>query len=267
MQALSPQHGRFECTLAMVGGEWCFIQPNTLIKQIQKDISRYSNPKQTQIKSCFSSFYPKKVESFPINVQLFVAYEILRNHANLKLVGILLILKNIEHLTQLHLEDIGLILDKSTHDHSTADCIATKLLYELIVSKPSLFLESLKSWKDSKSPWRMRACCSTFTKYCKDGKGNQIWDICDTCVRFNERVVQLGVGCSMKDLGNVDEDKVVDFIRKHVQYFSRDGLKYSVEKLKDATVKRELLGIARNTRTANEFVGASNRVSSEDVSN
>ncbi|KAL7716093.1 Uncharacterized protein QTN25_006415 [Entamoeba marina] len=190
MQALSPQHGRFECTLAMVGGEW----------------------------------------------------------------WILLILKNIEHLTQLHLEDIGLILDKSTHDHSTADCIATKLLYELIVSKPSLFLESLKSWKDSKSPWRMRACCSTFTKYCKDGKGNQIWDICDTCVRFNERVVQLGVGCSMKDLGNVDEDKVVDFIRKHVQYFSRD-------------VKRELLGIARNTRTANEFVGASNRVSSEDVSN
>ncbi|ELP86128.1 hypothetical protein EIN_327850 [Entamoeba invadens IP1] len=252
----------YECTFSQVGGEWCFIPYNTIIEQIKKEVSKYSTPKQAQLKTSFQGFYPKHLSSQPLEFQLHIAYQILRNNANFKIIAILIILKNIDRINERHLEDIGTILDKFQLDHALVECIATKLLYELIVKKPAVFLAPLMNWRNKNTQFgRMRACCATFTRLKKENKGDQIWDVCDVCVRNPERFVQLGVGCSMKDLCSVDEERVIDFVRKHIQFLSRDGFKYSIEKIKDASVKKELLGLSRNKV---DFVGASAKQSEEE---
>ncbi|EDR23265.1 hypothetical protein, conserved [Entamoeba dispar SAW760] len=259
----------FECSISKIGGEWCFIPPNTIIEEIQKEVSRYSNPKQSQIKSIFNSFYPKHIQPLTLNIQLHIAYEILRRHLSFKMIGIMIILKNGNKIDERHIEDIGLILDNHLHDHTSIECISTKLLYELIVARPNIFLSKLESWKNkSNCPCRMRACCSTFTKYCKEKQGDQIWEVCSSCIKVNERFVQLGVGCSLKELCNVDENKVIEFIKKYVQFFSRDGLKYAVEKIKDLSIKRDLLNLSRSKQNGiGEYVNGSNKVSEDIVSN
>ena len=261
MEIDSPLRG--ECAIGVVGGQWCFIPPNPIVDEIRKEISKYGNPKQSQLRNSFNALNTRVLSSYPMNVQLFTAYEIFQSHPQLKIIGIYIILHHLEHLTQHHLEDIGMILDTSIKDHAVVESIATKLLFPLIETRPDVFLEPLKAWKDSQKQWRMRACCSAFTRYRKDKGGEQIWEVCEACVHSKDRFVQSGVGCSLKELVTVDEEMVISFIRKNIQYFSRDGLKYSVEKIKDPSVKRELLGLGR-TRQSNDPVGARNRLSSED---
>jgi len=53
-------------------------------------------------------------------------------------------------------------------------------------------------------------------------------------VRDSQRFVQLGVGWVLRELSLADHDLVVNFIKSNYAYFSREGLRYAIEKMSGA---------------------------------
>jgi len=55
--------------------------------------------------------------------------------------------------------------------------------------------------------------------------------ICSTCVKSSERFVQLGNGWVLRELSRADLNLVVNFIKENYKKFSREGLRYAIEKM------------------------------------
>jgi len=60
---------------------------------------------------------------------------------------------------------------------------------------------------------------------------DQIIKISSTCVKSTERFVQLGNGWVLRELSLADLDLVVKFIKENYENFSREGLRYAIEKM------------------------------------
>jgi len=77
------------------------------------------------------------------------------------------------------------------------------------------------------------------------------------CIKNNERFVQLGAGWVLREMSLSDLDRVVAFIKDNYDKFSREGLRYAVEKMPQL-LKKELMDYnkvqlktrKRNLRTA-----------------
>jgi len=67
-----------------------------------------------------------------------------------------------------------------------------------------------------------------------------IIEICETCVKSPERFVQLGNGWVLRELSRADLNLVVSFIKKNYSHFSREGLRYAIEKM-DEKLRQKLL--------------------------
>jgi len=92
----------------------------------------------------------------------------------------------------------------------------------------------LISWKDSANYWQQRASCVSFVKLAKTGKyTNSIMEICKTCVKSPERFVQLGNGWVLREVSVIDLGLVVGFIQENYNSFSREGLRYAIEKMNE----------------------------------
>lgn len=52
--------------------------------------------------------------------------------------------------------------------------------------------------------------------------------------------MQLGCGWMLRQLSVVDTDLVVDFIKQNYKQFTREGLRYAIEKM-DPHLKQQLL--------------------------
>ena len=51
----------------------------------------------------------------------------------------------------------------------------------------------------------------------------------------------------MRELSVADEDVVIDFIRENYRQFSREGLRYAIEKM-DEGLRKELLSYGKESR-------------------
>lgn len=112
----------------------------------------------------------------------------------------------------------------------------------------------IQKWKDADCLWRQRAACVSFVKIARKGKHNDIiYDICSTVVKNKERFAQLGNGYYishfllislfrwvLRELSLADKEGVVQFIKDNYTYFSREGLRYAIEKM-DSSLKKELM--------------------------
>lgn len=110
----------------------------------------------------------------------------------------------------------------------------------MIKRDPSL-AEVVRQWKDADNLWQQRSSCVSFVKLARFGEHNDvILDICATTVKNSERFVQLGTGWVLRELSLADLDLVTDFIKNNYSCFSREGLRYAIEKM-DKNLRAELL--------------------------
>lgn len=80
--------------------------------------------------------------------------------------------------------------------------------------------------------WLQRASCVAFVTLARSGNHNEtILEICESAVKNQERFVQLGVGWVLRELYLAVDDQVVEWIKSHFSLMSREGLRYSVEKM------------------------------------
>ena len=99
----------------------------------------------------------------------------------------------------------------------------------------------------------MRACCIVYVNFANIEEERCI-DICSTCVKSSERFVQLGVGCLLREMSFNSTERVISFIYDNYRYFTREGLRYSIEKL-DVNTRKKILSIGKgrtSTRDQND---------------
>lgn len=124
-------------------------------------------------------------------------------------------------------------IDNHVYDWATCDTLSSRVICELLKLQPLHVVPIVREWKNaSDHHWRQRAACVSFVKVARLGQHNDtIIDICETCIRNQERFVQLGCGWVLRELSLSDTDRVVRFITSHYDSFTREGLRYAIEKM------------------------------------
>jgi 3-methyladenine DNA glycosylase AlkD len=72
-------------------------------------------------------------------------------------------------------------------------------------------------------------------------------EIATQVIRNEHRFPQLGAGWLLRELSVADENAVIEFIKENYNLFSREGLRYAIEKM-DTGLRKELLSYGKDSR-------------------
>jgi len=188
----------------------------------------------------FSDYYKDHLSHLDIDTKISLAHELISTkYMEQKEFGIKILGKNVKMLNVKHLPQLETFL-AHINDWATCDSFSSKVMGELI-KQDSAVGKMIRPWKDSTNLWQQRSGCVSFLKTAKQGKHKEtIFKICQTCVKSPERFVQLGNGWVLRELGVHYEDEVVHFIKSNYDSFSREGLRYAIEKM-DKDLRSSLL--------------------------
>ena len=168
-----------------------------------------------------------------------------------KLFGNYLLEKIQKNLTAdfLHNEAVEILRDHC-NTWATCDGLSSKVIRKMIDRDNShnqdnpnnqQFAIIVAGWCHSKHLWVQRSSCVSFVCLARHGHFNErIIDICSQCIQNQERFVQLGAGWVLRELSLADLNLVVDFIKLNYTSFSREGLRYAIEKM-DSEMKQQLM--------------------------
>jgi len=112
-------------------------------------------------------------------------------------IGILVLQKRIKELTRAHIPIIGSYFDqKLIYDWGVCDSLSSRVICEIIKKDTAKVTHlDILAWKDSDNLWKQRSSCISFVKIARFGQHTDtILRIAQTCVKNNERFVQLGTG-------------------------------------------------------------------------
>ena len=140
------------------------------------------------------------------------------------------------------IETLGSFIERYVNDWATCDCLSSQVVRKLIEKHPdNTYATKVQAWSRSSNDWVQRASCVSFVCLAHHGLHNEIiLDIAQHVIQNQQRFPQLGMGWVLRNLSQADEDVVVDFIKEHHEEFSREGLRYAVEKM-DKPLRDELM--------------------------
>ncbi|MBF0433293.1 MAG: DNA alkylation repair protein [Fibrobacteria bacterium] len=206
-----------------------------------KSVLKFYGIKVPGLKSLFTDWYgtlfhKQKLESHIALSRLLLASD----YGEEKYLAVMLLTKIIKKLNYAHLSFFEEMLDNHVYDWATCDGIAGKLLTEMIKTDERV-VRGLLSWPGSENIWRTRAANVAFVKLARFGNHNdEIISIAEKSISCSERFVQLGAGWVLRELSQADKKRVVTFIKKHYSKFSREGLRYAIEKM-EPQLRKDLL--------------------------
>lgn len=136
---------------------------------------------------------------------------------------------------------------RHAYDWATVDTLCGRVLHYVLINEgnnsDSPASIELQNWAKTSSDnlWKQRASCVAFVKLAKHGHHDDaIMEIASHCIQNKERFVQLGVGWMLREMFLSDGSRVVNFITSNYPSFSREGLRYAIEKM-DEPLKNQLL--------------------------
>ena len=133
-------------------------------------------------------------------------------------------------------------------DWNLCDWFCVKVLGKMVENDPAPLelAGAISAWRTSKPLWQRRAACVAFVYHARHGDARipglsrLILENADALVRDPERFARTGVGWVLRELSLADRKAVLAFAEEHAGRLSREGMKYSVEKLPAAERKRLL---------------------------
>ncbi|MGL1904277.1 MAG: DNA alkylation repair protein [Fibrobacterales bacterium] len=196
------------------------------------------------IEILFKQEYLAKVKPLAFNDQLSLGCALVKSdYFEMKKFGILLLHKNIKHISISDLSLFSKLFAKHIYDWATCDTFSSKVLTRLI-KKDNTFALPIAQWKNSSHLWQQRAACISFVGLGRHGNHNEmILSICTQVIKNSERFAQLGVGWVIRELSVANIELALTFIQSHYSQFSREGLRYAIEKLEPTLRKNILKGI------------------------
>ncbi len=140
------------------------------------------------------------------------------------------------------LESFESILRVHVYDWATADGLSGKVWRHLIERADTKLTNRIVSWRNDSSLWMQRMAAVSFVNLARHGKVTaEVLKVCKTTIKNPERFVQLGTGWVLRELWLAEPETVEAFIKENYQRFSREGLRYAIEKM-PVKLQREILG-------------------------
>eukprot|EP00792_Barthelona_sp_PAP020_P012508 TRINITY_DN7204_c0_g1_i1.p1 TRINITY_DN7204_c0_g1~~TRINITY_DN7204_c0_g1_i1.p1 ORF type:complete len:257 (+),score=67.47 TRINITY_DN7204_c0_g1_i1:33-773(+) len=137
--------------------------------------------------------------------------------------------------------EIESLFPEYVFEWATCDGLSSRVINNIIRNKGLKIVDYISQWKDSTNIWLQRSSCVSLVKDAHKGiYTQQIIDICSTTIQNEERFVQLGTGWVLRNLSQCELLLVVNFIKENFVSFSREGLRYAIEKM-DPELKSELM--------------------------
>ncbi len=198
-----------------------------------KGVLTFHGLRSPQVQFVFKKLWPN-VKQLPPEERKNLAFDLIATKfAEEKQFGILILNKTWKELpAEKLIHELAELIDRHTYDWSTADGLSGRVI-RFMIPQDRKVVQTLISWKDAPSIWRKRVAAVSFVNLAKHGNYTaEIIKICDTIVKNPERFVQLGTGWVLRELSLVDKKLVLDFIAAHEKYFSKEGIRYALEKMK-----------------------------------
>lgn len=146
---------------------------------------------------------------------------------------------SIDWLDELHRIE-KLFDDNYVYDWATNDGICSRVLAALIKSQYGPNVEAcsraVAAWSSDSNLWKKRSSLVSFVGMA--GKSPEIFpgfrqmliETLGVVVQSPERFAQTGVGWVVRQLGTADSGALLEFCEANLKYFSREGLRYALEK-------------------------------------
>lgn len=169
-----------------------------------------------------------------------------------KLAGLLVLSEILlPHLSKKDLEGFSQLFARGhIADWNVCDWFCVKVLGKMVerADDPLDLARAISAWRTAKPLWQRRAACVAFVPLAKHGDERipglsaLVLKNADTLVRDPERFAQTGVGWVLRELSLANRSAVVAFAETHAARLSREGMKYTVEKM-PAVQKKRLLAL------------------------
>jgi len=138
------------------------------------------------------------------------------------------------------IDRLGGFIETYVQDWATCDGLSTQVVRKLIEKNPA-HATSVQTWCTCSNDWKQRASCVSFVCLARHGAYNDlIVRIVAQVIQNRARFPQLGAGWVLRELSLADEPRVVTFITKHYTEFTREGLRYAIEKM-DKPLQQKML--------------------------
>lgn len=93
------------------------------------------------------------------------------------------------------------------------------------------FVKENRKWAKNKSRWMRRASAVSLIPLVKQNKKNsEAFEICDILLKDSDDLVQKGYGWLLKEMSNINQEKVFLFLQKRKNRIPRTALRYAIEK-------------------------------------
>jgi len=206
-----------------------------------KHVIKFYGIKTPRLNELFRQLYHETISDIDVPSRIDLAYRLFEAKvAEEKKLAISILLRNVKHLTKQHIPKFARVIDSHVYDWATCDGLAGRVIGRMI-KRDADIAGRVHPWRKARDLWRQRASCVAFVGVARFGELNDtIIDICSTCIRNQERFVQLGAGWVLRELSLADRDLVVDFIKSNYDHFSREGLRYAIEKM-TPTLREQLM--------------------------
>ena len=213
-----------------------------------KNVAQFYGIKTPQLESIHSQHVVNKLQpSDPTVIRQVIIECVHDKYHEIKQCGVLTAFKFKKVLhsgtcSEQLLNDVEALFDNQhVYDWATCDTLCSRVLAECIIASPQL-APRIAAWRGSPLLWKQRAAAVTFVKLAKPAYGfhDTILSTCAVIVQSPERFVQLGCGWVLRELSVHYHASVVAFIKSNYTHFSREGLRYAIEKMNGAT-RAELL--------------------------
>jgi 3-methyladenine DNA glycosylase AlkD len=159
------------------------------------------------------------------------------------LLGVPYNLKKIQQVPTI-IDIFGGYIEEYVNDWATCDNLSSQVVRHVLTAKPE-HIPKVQAWSTSSNDWKQRASCVSFLSHARHGTHNEIiLDIATRVIQNRNRFPQLGVGWMLRDLTLADEDAVVEFIKEHYTEFTREGLRYAIEKM-NKSLRQDLLNYGK----------------------
>lgn len=243
-----------------------------IIKEIQTNWFNISNPnnklilekyfkwvvkfiwvKWPWIKSVFN-IHKKNIFSLNNSEQNDIWFELIKSqYFEMKQIWIMIFEKKYKKLDENFLSIMENLISDHIYDWWSCDCLSSKVFGNMIRNN-NKFSIILSKWSNHNDTWRKRASCISFVKNARFGQyNNLIINICNNCINSNERFVQLGMWWVLRELSLADKMLVMNYIKQNYIKFSREWLRYAIEKL-DKDEQKGLLNYKKKLKSLKKSV-------------
>ena len=225
------------------------MNPEKLIQSVQRELEENIDKKYQKISK---TFFKEKTNGLGVRIPIVrkiatkyypeiknlvkkdiwnICEQLLKKEDEFKTIAFDWSFRQKENFTKKDFEIFKNWSEKYVSNWSTCDDFCTHSLGFLLFKFPELTIKT-KKWAYSKNRWLRRAT-SVVLIYSlrKDKLLKEAFEVADILLEDEDDLVQKGYGWALKEAGNLQEEKIFQYIIKNKNKMPRTALRYAIEKM------------------------------------